>query len=133
MKIFVGNLSWNTDEEGLRAEFAKYGEVASATVCIDTRTNRSKGFGFVEMPNAEQAEAAISAINGKEIDGRAVRCNESQPKPKTSKSFRNGGHGGGRGGYKSGYRGGRGGYGRLGGGYGPDDSWNNRGDRDTRW
>ncbi len=103
MDIYVGNLAYATTDDGLRAAFAAYGEVTSARVVADRMTGRSKGFGFVEMPNAEEANAAIAALNGTELDGRTIRANESQPKPE-------GGH---RGGY------GRGGYGdRPRGGYG---------------
>ena len=78
---------------GLKAAFAAYGEVTSARVVTDRMTGRSKGFGFVEMPDRTQAQAAIDALNGQPLDGRPVRVNESQPKPRTE---RRGGFGGPR-------------------------------------
>ena len=95
MDIYCGNLAYATTDEGLRAAFAAYGEVTSARVVTDRMNNRSKGFGFVEMPNAEEANAAIAALNGQELDGRPIRVNESQPKPRGD---RRGGGRGGRGG-----------------------------------
>lgn len=100
MDIYVGNLAYSTTDEGLRAQFAAYGTVSSARVCTDRMTGRSRGFGFVEMPNREEAQAAVDAINGKEVDGRPLRVNESQPKPRDER--RPGG------GYRGGYRGDRG-------------------------
>lgn len=82
MDIYVGNLAYATDDEGLRAAFASFGEVSSARVVTDRMTGRSKGFGFVEMPNAEEGNAAIEALNGTDLDGRPIRVNESQPKPR---------------------------------------------------
>ena len=94
MDIYVGNLAYATTDEGLRAAFAAYGEVTSARVVPDRMNGRSKGFGFVEMPDRAQAQAAIDALNGQPLDGRPVRVNESQPKPRTER--RGGGFGGGR-------------------------------------
>ena len=99
MNIFVGNLSFNTKEDGLRAAFEAYGEVSSARVVSDRETGRSRGFAFVEMPDNNEAQAAISALDGREIDGRALKVNEARPKEE-----------GGRGGSGGGYRGGGGGY-----------------------
>ena len=114
MDIYVGNLAYATTDDGLRAAFAAYGEVTSARVVKDRMTERSKGFGFVEMPDRTQAQAAVDALNGSDLDGRPIRVNESQPKPRQER--RGGGFGGGRR-----DRGGRGGRG-------------DRGDRgDTRW
>ena len=107
MDIYCGNLAYATTDDGLKAAFAAYGEVTSARVVTDRMNGRSKGFGFVEMPNADEANAAIAALNGHELDGRPIRVNESQPKPREDR------------------RGGRGGR----GGYGGRD----RGPRDTRW
>ncbi len=76
-KIYAGNLSWNTTNEDLSDAFAQYGEVLSANVIIDRDTNRSKGFGFVEMEDDEAAVAAISVLNGAELDGRNIRVNEA--------------------------------------------------------
>lgn len=118
MDIYCGNLAYATTDEGLKAAFAAYGEVSAARVVTDRMTNRSKGFGFVEMPNAEEANAAIAALNGQNLDGRTIRVNESQPKPREE---RRGGFGGGRGGFG----GGRGGFGG-----GRDRG---RAPRETRW
>lgn len=127
MNIYVGNLSWNLKDQDLQNLFASHGEVSSAKIVLDKFTNRSKGFGFVEMPNDDQAQAAISALNGSEVDGRNIVVNESRPKPEGSggggfkkRSFGGGGggfnKGGGGGGFK---KGGGGGY-RDRGGYGND-------------
>ncbi len=97
MEIYVGNLAYATTDDGLKAAFAQYGEVTAVRVVTDRMTGRSKGFGFVTMPDAAQAQAAIDALNG--------HVNESQPKPREER----GGFGGGRGGF-----GGRGGYGDRG-------------------
>lgn len=122
MDIYCGNLAYATTDDGLKAAFAAYGEVTSARVVTDRMTGRSKGFGFVEMPNAEQAEAAIAALNGSEMDGRPIRVNESQPKPQEDRR-------GGRGG-RGGFGGGRGGFGGGRGGFG---GGRDRAPRDTRW
>jgi RNA recognition motif-containing protein len=116
MNIYVGNLSWNLKDQDLSNLFAKHGEVSSAKIVTDKFTNRSKGFGFVEMPNDDQAQAAIAALNGSEVDGRNIVVNESRPKPEGGGG---GGYkGGGGGGYKKG--GGGGGYNRDRGGYNND-------------
>jgi RNA recognition motif-containing protein len=115
MDIYVGNLAYATSDEDLRGFFAAYGAVTSARVCVDRMTGRSKGFGFVEMPNKDEGQAAINAMNGREVDGRALRVNESQPKPREER--RGGGGGGfGGGGYGGGGGGGYGGGGRREGG-----------------
>ena len=93
MDIYVGNLAYATDDEGLRAAFAAFGEVSSARVVTDRMTGRSKGFGFVEMPNVDEANAAIAALNGSELDGRQIRANESQPKPREERRGGFGGYG----------------------------------------
>lgn len=122
MNIYVGNLSWNLKDQDLSNLFASHGEVISAKIVLDKFTNRSKGFGFVEMANDDQAQAAISALNGTEVDGRNIVVNESRPKPEGSggggggfkkRSF---GSGGGGGGFKKGGSGGGGGYNKGGGG-----------------
>ena len=113
MEIYVGNLAYATNDEGLKAAFAQFGEVTQVRVVTDRMTGRSKGFGFVTMPDAAQAQAAIDALNGHELDGRTVRVNESQPKPREERGgFRGGrgGFGGGRG-FGGGDRGGYGGRG----------------------
>src|SRR6185369_6977544 len=114
MNIYVGNLSWGLKDQDLANLFATYGEVASAKIVTDKFTNRSKGFGFVEMPNDDQAQAAITALNGSEVDGRNIVVNDSRPKPEGGSGGGGGfkkrsfGGGGGGGGYKKG--GGGGGY-----------------------
>ena len=126
MNIYVGNLSWNLKDQDLSNLFASHGEVVSAKIVTDKFTNRSKGFGFVEMPNDEQAQAAIAAMNGTEVDGRNIVVNESRPKPEGGGGGgfkkRGFGGGGGGGGYKKGGSGGGGGggYNRDRGGYNSD-------------
>jgi len=128
MNIYVGNLSWNLKDQDLSNLFASHGEVISAKIVNDKFTNRSKGFGFVEMANDDQAQAAITALNGTEVDGRNIVVNESRPKQEggsggggfKKRSFGNGGGGGGfkKGG--GGYNKGGGGFNRDRGGYGSD-------------
>ena len=79
MNIYAGNLSWNLKDQDLQNLFAEHGEVSSAKIVTDKFTGRSKGFGFVEMPNDDQAQAAIAALNGTEHDGRNIVVNESRP------------------------------------------------------
>src|SRR5882757_9398339 len=79
MNIYVGNLSWNLKDQDLSNLFASHGEVISAKIVNDKFTNRSKGFGFVEMANDAEAQAAITALNGTEVDGRNIVVNESRP------------------------------------------------------
>jgi RNA recognition motif-containing protein len=99
MEIYVGNLAYATKDDGLKAAFEKFGEVTAVRVVTDRMTGRSKGFGFVTMPNKDQAQSAIDALNGQELDGRTVRVNESQPKPRDEFRERRGGfRGGNRGG-----------------------------------
>ncbi len=78
-RLFVGGLSWDTTEEGLRTAFAQAGTVESATVVTHRDSGRSKGFGFVEMATDEEAKAAIEMFNGKELDGRSITVNEARP------------------------------------------------------
>ena len=125
MNIYVGNLSWNLKDQDLTDLFTPYGEVASAKIVTDKFTQRSKGFGFVEMPNDDQAQAAIAQLNGSEVDGRNLVVNESRPKEGGAGAGGGGGFkkrsfgGGGGGGFKKGGSGGGGGYrGGNGGGYG---------------
>ncbi len=80
MNIYVGNLSYSMSEDELRAAFAAHGEVSSVKILTDRETGRSRGFGFVEMPNASEGEKAISQLNGKEVGGRALRVNEARPR-----------------------------------------------------
>lgn len=89
MKIYVGNLSWGTAQSDLETLFSEFGEVQSAAVITDRETGRSRGFGFVEMNQADGAKA-VEALNEKDVDGRALRVNEAHDKPK-------GGGGGGGG------------------------------------
>jgi RNA recognition motif-containing protein len=94
MDIYVGNLPYSTTDEDLKGLFAAHGEVASARVVVDRMTGRSKGFGFVEMTDRTQAQQAIEALNGYDIEGRKLRVNESQPKPREERGDRGGGGGG---------------------------------------
>ncbi len=80
MNIYVGNLSWGLKDQDLANMFASFGEVASAKIVTDKFTQRSKGFGFVEMPNDAEAQAAIAQLNGSEVEGRNLVVNESRPK-----------------------------------------------------
>ncbi len=80
MNIYVGNLSYKVTEEDLQQAFQGFGQVGSAKIITDMATGRSKGFGFVEMPNSEEAEAAIQDLNGKEIKGRAITVSQARPK-----------------------------------------------------
>lgn len=134
MNIYVGNLSWGLKDQDLANLFAPFGEVASAKIVMDKFTQRSKGFGFVEMPNDEQAQAAIAQLNGSEIEGRNLVVNESRPKEEgggggfKKRGFGGGGGGGfkkgggGGGGYRGG-NGGGGGYNRGGSGGGYRDNY----------
>ena len=93
--LYVGNLSFSTTENDLREMFAPYGNVERASLAIDRDTRRSRGFGFVEMTNDTEAAAAISALNGKDSDGRSLTVNEARPKTERSGGgFRSGGGGG---------------------------------------
>jgi RNA recognition motif-containing protein len=94
MNIYVGNLSFNVTEEDLRAAFQAHGTVEKAAVITDKLSGQSRGFGFVEMPNGEEAMKAIGAVNGAELKGRALKVNEA--KPKTDSPRGGGGFGGGR-------------------------------------
>src|SRR5688572_18572794 len=108
MNIYVGNLSWSLKDQYLANMFASFGEVSSAKIVTDKFTQRSKGFGFVEMPNDEQAQAAIAQLNGSEVEGRNIVVNESRPKQE----------GGGGGGFKKRNFGSGGGFKKGGGGGG---------------
>lgn len=81
MNIYIGNLPYNISENELRDLFATHGEVSGANIIIDRDSGRSKGFGFVEMPNKDQAESAINALNDSDVGGRNVRVNEARPRP----------------------------------------------------
>jgi RNA recognition motif-containing protein len=96
-KLYVGNLTYGVTDGDLQTMFAAHGTVQSAQVIMDRDTGRSKGFGFVEMGSDQEAQAAIAAMNGKEVDGRALTVNEARPKTEGGGGSR-GGYGGGRGG-----------------------------------
>jgi cold-inducible RNA-binding protein len=96
--IYVGNLSFNTSEEELRNAFAAYGAVDTVSIVMDRMTGRSRGFGFVEMSDNSAAQAAIEALNGSEMAGRALTVNEARPKSEGGGGRRGGGGGGDRGG-----------------------------------
>jgi RNA recognition motif-containing protein len=101
-KLYVGNLPYSATEETLTEKFAEFGSVESAKLITDRDTGRSKGFGFVEMGNAAEAQAAIKGLNGVDYGGRPMKVNEAKPQEKRS------GGGGGRGGYGGGGGGGGG-------------------------
>ncbi len=136
MKLYVGNLAFQTSSEDLQQLFAQAGTVESASVVEDRETGRSRGFGFVEMSSKEEGEKAIEQFNGKDFGGRNLTVNEAKPREN-----RSGGGGGGRGGYGGGgggRSGGGGGYGgggggRGGGGGGRGGSGGGGGDREPRW
>jgi RNA recognition motif-containing protein len=115
-KLYVGNLSYNTSSSELEQLFGQHGTVQSAEIIQDRDTGRSKGFGFVQMGSDEEAQAAIAALNGQDLDGRALTVNEA--KPREDRPRGGGGGGGGRGGYGGGGGGGRSGGGGYGGGGG---------------
>lgn len=125
MKIYVGNLPFQTTEDELRGMFEQHGEVSSASLVMDRETGRPRGFGFVEMQNDEQARAAMTALNGANVGGRDLVVNEARPREDRG-GFGGGGGGrsrggfgggGGGGGYRSGGGGGGGGGGRSRGGW----------------
>lgn len=92
MKIYVGNLSYDTTEDGLREAFEAFGQVASTSIVMDKYSGRSRGFGFVEMPTQSEAASAIEGLNETELDGRTIKVNEARPR----EDRRGGGGGGGR-------------------------------------
>ncbi len=129
-KLYVGNLSYQTTDQQLHDLFSEAGSVTSAQVITDRYTGQSRGFGFVEMATAEEAQAAIASLNGRNVGGRALTVNESRPREDGGRGGyggggggnRSGGGGGGYGGGGGGGRGGRGG-GGGGGGYGGRDRY----------
>lgn len=136
IKIYVGNLSYQTSSEDLAQLFSTVGQVDSATVVEDRETGRSRGFGFVEMASREDGLNAIEQFNGREYNGRNLTVNEARPREERGGGgSRGGGYGGGggRGGYGGGSGGGgsRGGYG--GGGGGSRGGYGGGGGRDNRW
>ncbi len=110
MRIYVGNIGYDTREQELREAFEAHGQVQEVSMVMDRETGRPKGFGFVEMPTSAEAQAAISALNGKEFGGRPATVNEARPRQERSSG------GGGYGGGSSGGYGNRGGGGGGGGG-----------------
>lgn len=137
MNIFVGNLSRDATEQDIRQAFEAFGAVSSAAVIKDRMTQESRGFGFIEMPNASEAQAAIQALNGSDIKGRRINVNEARPREERSDRSGFGG-GGGRGGFGGGGGGGRryddrGGFGGGGGGNRRGGSAPRRNDRKPSW
>ena len=135
MKLYVGNLSFQTSSEDLQQLFSQAGTVESASVVEDRETGRSRGFGFVEMSTNEEGQAAIQQFNGKDFNGRNLTVNEARPREDRGGS-RGGGGGGGRGGFGGGGGGGRGGYGGGGGGNrggGGGYGGGGGGNREPRW
>jgi len=110
VKLFIGGLSWSTDDDSLRTAFEAYGEVVDAKVVMDRDTGKSRGFGFVTFASADEASAAKSNLNQIELDGREIRVDDASDRDS----------GGGRGGFRGGSRGGGGFRGGRGGGYGGD-------------
>ena len=115
MNIFISNLSWGVNDNDLKELFVEYGEIASAKVITDKFTGSSRGFGFVEMPNEEEAKKAIEELNQAQFDGKVITVNEAKPREDrpagggSRGGFRGGNGGGSRGGFGGGDRG-RGGY-----------------------
>jgi RNA recognition motif-containing protein len=128
-KLFVGGLSWGTNDEGLRQAFAKFGQISEAKVITDRETGRSRGFGFITFSSDSDAISAMQEMDGKELDGRTIKVNEAQERPAGGGGGGDRGGGGGRGGDRGG--GGRGGYG--GGGGGGGGRGGDRGGGGNRW
>ena len=128
-KLFVGGLSWSTDDDGLRQAFERFGSLSDAKVITDRETGRSRGFGFVTFDDAEDAQAAMTEMDGSSLQGRQIKVNLAEEKPRGSNRGGNGG--GSRGNYGGGNGGGYGGGGRgrnyddFGGGYGGGRGRNN--------
>jgi RNA recognition motif-containing protein len=114
-RIYVGNLPWSATSDSLKSLFSQHGSVRNAEVVSDRETGRSRGFGFVEMDSDQDCAAAIDALNGQDVDGRALTVNEARERSPRPAGGGGGGGGRGRGGYGGG---GGGGYGGGGGGYG---------------
>jgi RNA recognition motif-containing protein len=140
--LYVGNLPHSTTEAELRSVFEAHGAVEKVSMVTDRDTGRSRGFAFVEMTDAGEAEKAIAALNGTDLGGRTLKINEAKPKTERPGGFGGGagkrfagGVGGGRGGFGGGGGGGRGGSGGGGGrgGRGRDDGGHARGPREPRW
>jgi cold-inducible RNA-binding protein len=116
--IFVGNLSYQTGQQELEQAFAAYGQVDRVSIVTDRETGQSRGFAFVEMPNRDEAAQAINALNGYQLNGRALNVNEARPREERSGGGGGGGYRGGGGGGRGGNRGGGGGN-----GYGRGNRW----------
>lgn len=110
MKIYVGNMSYQTTEDGLRELFGQHGEVSEVTIIMDRDTGRPKGFGFVEMRDDASARKAITELDGREIDGRTLKVNEAKPRENRGGGSWGGGGGGGGRGRGGGFGGGRRGF-----------------------
>ncbi|KAJ5207711.1 Nucleotide-binding alpha-beta plait [Penicillium cf. viridicatum] len=117
-KLFIGGLSWNTDDNSLRQRFEEFGVVEDATVVKDRDTGRSRGFGFVRFSTDDEATAAMNAMNNQEFDGRQIRVDKATERAAGGGGRGGFGGGGYRGGGNGGYGGGQGGYGGGQGGYG---------------
>ncbi|MEQ9362686.1 MAG: RNA-binding protein [Leptospirales bacterium] len=134
-KVFIGGLSWDTTNDGLRSACEQFGGVEDCKIITDRETGRSRGFGFVTFASDDDARTAISGLDGSELDGRTIRVNEAEEKRPRDNSYGGGGGGGGYGGgggRDGGYGGGGGGYG--GGGGGRDDRRGGKGGkRSNRW
>jgi RNA recognition motif-containing protein len=132
MNIFVGSLPFSLEEADLRELFEAYGEVSTVKLIIDRETGRSKGFGFVEMPDDESAQKAITGLNGAEVKGRSIAVSQAEEKKPSDRRGGGGGYGGGNrgggGGYGGGNRGGGGG-----GGYSRDNNRGGSGSGGGRW
>lgn len=132
MNIFVSNINYRTQEESLYNLFAAFGEITSCKIVLDRETGRSRGFGFVEMPNEEEANAAVEALNGKEFEEKELRVSEArarEERPRRSFDNNRGGYGRSNGGYGRS----NGGYGRNNGGYGRGNGGYDRQDRQDRY
>ena len=104
MNIYVGNLAYRTSEDDLRQQFERFGTVGRVDIISDRETGRSKGFAFVEMPNNEEANAAIAALDGASVGERTLKVNEARDRPERPPRGQGGGFGGGGGGYSGGGR-----------------------------
>lgn len=133
MKLYVGNLAFQTSSEDLQQLFAQAGTVESASVVEDRDTGRSRGFGFVEMASKEEGEAAIAQFNGKEFNGRNLTVNEARPREDRGNRGGGGGRGGFGGGRGGGYGNRGGGGGGRGGGGGYGGGGGGGGNREPRW
>lgn len=129
MRLFVGNLSYNTSESAIQTMFEQFGTVDEVFLARDRETGRSRGFAFVTMNNDDEARAAIEGTNSQQLEGRPLKVNEAQPREERGPRGGGGGYGGGGGGGRGGYSGGGGGGGRGGYGGGGGGGGRDRGDR----